>query len=242
MTAGLVNVSRAVDAVMKSFASCFLRLLGFLAAAIGPSLWIGNAGAQNPAAVPTTVQLPTFHYFYSTGTIVVPDGGDALLGGISSSASGRVERGIPGLPSRPFTNSATGTTTGAGNVSVSAQIHDLEAMDQALLSQTAQGTGFHPPMATPQQLAAAKQAGEQLHSVAAIRAQQAAEDAAHEREAAAALARGLQLQNEGKLTVAKIYFQMAVRQSSANGDVHKQAVAALASMQQTKAAGKVAGQ
>lgn len=216
--------------------------LGLIVGAIGPGLWIGNAAAQNAAAVPTTVQLPTFHYFYSTGTVVVPDGGDTFLGGIGSSASGRVERGIPGLPSRPFTNSATGTTTGAGNVSVSAQIHDLEAMDQALLGQTAQGTAFHPPMATPQQLAAIKQAGEPLHSVAAIRAQQAAEDAAHEREAAAALVRGQQLQSEGKLSVAKVYFEMAVRQSNVGGNVHKQAVAALANMQQTKATGKVAGQ
>lgn len=227
---------------MKNFVFCSVWVLGLVAGAMLPGLWTGNAAAQNAAAVPTTVQLPTFHYFYSTGTVVVPDGGDTFLGGIGSSASGRVERGIPGLPSRPFTNSATGTTTGAGNVSVSAQIHDLEAMDQALLSQIAQETAFHPPMATPQQLAAAKQAGEPLHSVAAIRAQQAAEDAAHEREAAAALVRGQQLQSEGKLSVAKVYFEMAVRQSNVGGNVHKQAVAALASVQQTKATDKVAGQ
>src|SRR5262245_60381106 len=114
---------------MKNCVSRLACALGLIAGAIGPGLWIGNAAAQNAAAVPTTVQLPTFHYFYSTGTVVVPDGGDTFLGGIGSSASGRVERGIPGLPSRPFTNSAIGTTTGAGNVSVSAQIHDLEAMD-----------------------------------------------------------------------------------------------------------------
>ena len=227
---------------MKNIVSSLVCSVSMVVGAMGPGLWTGNAAAQNAAAVPTTVQLPTFHYFYSTGTVVVPDGGDVLLGGIGSSASGRVERGIPGLPSRPFTNSATGTMTGAGNVSVSAQIRDLEAMDQALLSQTAQGTAFQPPMATPQQLAAAKQTGEPLRSVAAIRAQQAAEDATREREAAAALAQGRQLQSEGKLSVAKIYFELAVRKSSPSGDVHKQAVAALATMQQTKATGKVAGQ
>src|SRR5215467_5980073 len=118
---------------MKNLILRFVGVASLVVGAIGPWDWSKNAVAQGGAAVPTTVQLPTFHYFYSTGTVVVPDGGDAFLGGVSGSASGRTERGIPGLPSRPFTNGAIGSTTAAGGVSVSAQIHDLDAMDQALL-------------------------------------------------------------------------------------------------------------
>jgi hypothetical protein len=84
--------------------------------AVAVSLWAVEALAQTTApAVPSTVQLPTFHFFTSTGTVVVPDGGDAFLGGVGGSAAGRVDRGIPGLPSRPFTNSAIGSATGASN-------------------------------------------------------------------------------------------------------------------------------
>src|SRR5499427_8702463 len=81
------------------------------------------------------VQLPTFHFFTLSTTVSVPDGGDAMLGGVSRSSSGRIQRGIPGLPSQPFDNVATGRATGTSNVSASATIHDFEAMDKALLGQ-----------------------------------------------------------------------------------------------------------
>jgi len=80
---------------------------------------------------------------------------------------------------------------------------------------------------------------EKLQSIAAIRAELAAEDAARDREAAESLQRARQVLAEGKTSVAKVYFQTAVRQASADGDVHKQAVAALAALE-AKSAGKVA--
>jgi hypothetical protein len=202
-------------------------------------VWASRAAAQG--TVPTTVQLPTFHYFTSTGSLLVPDGGEAFLGGVGSSAAGGTERGIPGLPSRPFTNSAIGATTGASNVCVSAQIHDFEAMDQVLLG-TATSDAVRPPLARREERVAAQRDGNSLQSVAALRAQVAAEDAARDLEAAKALERGRQLLAAGKTGMAKIYFQSALKQSSPTGEVHKQSVTALAGLEQGKNAGTVAGQ
>ena len=170
-----------------------------------------------PAQVPTTVQLPTFHYFTSTGTVVVPDGGEAFLGGIGSAAAGRTEQGILGLPSRPFTNSSIGSSTGAGNVSVSAQIHDFEAMDRAVLGETADGSEVRPSLAGSRLLAATKLGPEPIMSVAAIRAQMAAADAAGDKLAAAAMASGREMLAAGKVGVARIYFESAVKQASPSG-------------------------
>jgi hypothetical protein len=197
---------------------------------------VAQNGVQNSAQVPTTVQLPTFHYFTSTGSVLVPDGGDVFLGGIGGAAAGRTQQGIPGLPSRPFTNSATGSSVGASSVSVSAQIHDFDAMDKALLGGAVAGNDFHPPLA----MMKADAGG--LQSVAAIRAQQAADDAARDRLAGADLERGRELVVAGKFGVAKIYFQTAAKQAVPGGDVYKQSLTALAGLEQSKAAAKVAGQ
>jgi hypothetical protein len=227
--------------VLRWISSCCVPLAAaaILSFLIHESLAQTGAPVVAGAAVPGTVQLPTFHFFTNTGTVVVPDGGDAFLGGVSSSAAGRVDRGIPGLPSRPFTNNAIGSSTAAGNVSVSAQIHDLEAMDQALLGQAVSSDSVRLPLARPQQLAAAKQNGQALQSVAAIKAQMAAEDAAKDQRAATDLERGRQQIAAGKPGVAKIYFQSAAKQAATGSDVQKQA---LAGLQQVEAKGKVAGQ
>ena len=184
------------------------------------------------------VQLPTFHFFSLSTTVSVPDGGDAAFGGISRSSAGRAQSGILGLPGRPFDSVATGRAVGAGNVSASATIHDLEAMDRALLaeSQKASIAGRADVVNATRQASAAP-----LQSIAAIRDQQASEDASRQQEATAALARGRQLLAEGKPNVAKIYFQTAIKKSMAASDVHQQAVAALRSIEPAKAAGTLAG-
>jgi hypothetical protein len=224
---------------MKSFAAGSIRTLVGWSMAPVAVFWVNLAVAQNPAAqVPTTVQLPTFHYFTSTGTVLVPDGGEAFLGGISGSTAGRSEQGIPGLPSRPFTNSAIGSSTSAGNVSVSAQIHDFEALDQALLGKTGDDVA-RSSLAGNRLLAATKLGPEPLVSVATIRAQLADADAAGDKLAAAALASGREMLTAGKLGVARIYFESAAKQASPNGEVHRQAVAAL---EQVRAPVKIAGQ
>ena len=82
-----------------------------------------------PAA--TTVQLPTFSFFTISTTVSVPDSGDAYLGGVGGGRSGSRSSG-PGLGNR-----AGGSGIDAGGVSVAAQIHDLGAMDRALLAEAA---------------------------------------------------------------------------------------------------------
>jgi len=191
------------------------------------------------SAAGQAVQLPTFHFFTLSTTVSVPDGGDMLLGGVSRSSSGRIQRGIPGLPSQPFDNVATGRATGTSNVSASAKIHDFEAMEKSLegaggRAQGAVGQGRGAIVSRP------KSDGP-VQSIAAIRAQQAAEDAARQQEAAATLARGRELLAEGKTNVAKIYFQSAVKKSTDKSDVHEQALAALRSIEQASATGRLAG-
>jgi hypothetical protein len=215
-------------------------------AATAIHLAANSAAAQaNRANVPMVVQLPTFHFFTVDTTVLVPDGGDAFLGGINSGGAANQQSGIPGLGGRPFTNSAMATSTAASGASVSAQIHDLDAMDKALLGSDVQGIAFHPPLALPQQLAAALAPSAtdsgRLQSVAAIRAQRAGEDAAADRQATADLERGRQLLAAGKTGVAKIYFRTAAREASPPGEIHRQAVAALADAEKAKTAANVAG-
>lgn len=201
-----------------------------------------------PDAKAQTVQLPTFHFFSVNTTVSVPDGGDVLLGGIGRSASGRSERGIPGMPIRPFDNVATGRTTGASNISVSAQIHDFDAMERALLGSDIVSTApVRPPLATAPaaqlavKIGSAPVAGSApVGSVAALKAQVAVEDAAREKDAAASLARGRQLLAEGKTSLAKTYCQIAARNSTA--EVRQQALATLQEIERSKAATKIAGQ
>jgi hypothetical protein len=205
-----------------------------------------SAAAQaNRANVPTVVQLPTFHFFTVDTTVLVPDGGDAFLGGVNSGSAASQQSGIPGLGGRPFTNSAMASSAAASGVSVSAQIHDFDAMDKALLGGEAQGFAFHPPLTLPPQLSAALAPSatdsSRLQSVAAIRSQQAAQDAASDHLAATDLARGQELLSVGKTGVAIIYFQTAARESSPTNKVHRQALAALANAEKAKITGSVAG-
>ncbi|HZZ27258.1 MAG TPA: hypothetical protein VFE46_04560 [Pirellulales bacterium] len=222
---------------MKSILpACVLRrTLGLVAGLAILHLWTGEAAAQ-------TVQLPSFHYFAVDTTVLVPDGGDAFLGGASSSSFGRSERGIPGFSGPPFVNTAIGTTTGASNVSVSAQIHDFGAMEDALIGPPSFQTDVSAWHLSASQQAAIAVPNPALQSVAALKAEQAAENVAADEQAAAALARGRQWVAQHKLGVAKIYFQNAAKQASPAGEVRQQALAALTAIEQSQAAGKVAGQ
>src|SRR5438552_396063 len=105
--------------------------------------------AASIASAQETIQLPQFHYSTVNTTVLVPDQGEVLLGGFNSAQDGRKEFGVPMLSKfpvlgRPFTNSAIGQTRGASRFSVKAQIHDFEAMDQALLAEAARRRGEAP--------------------------------------------------------------------------------------------------
>jgi hypothetical protein len=79
--------------------------------------------------LPSVVQLPSFRTFSYSGTVVVPDGGSAYLGGNRTSLSGSSRRGL----SRGF-----GFSQGISQASVTATIIDLDEIDRHLLGATPQ--------------------------------------------------------------------------------------------------------
>jgi len=102
---------------------------------IGALLCASTATAQ----APTTVQLPTFHEFSVSTTVVVPDRGGMLLGGVSSSSQSSLSRGVPGASKIPgagrlFGNRAIGRETSTSTASVHAWIHNLDELDAATLA------------------------------------------------------------------------------------------------------------
>jgi hypothetical protein len=118
---------------------------------------------------------------------------------------------------------------------VGAKIHDLQAMDTAILGQTAGENRV------PFQGARGEGRGTSANdSIVSLKAKAAADDAARQQEAADNLAHAKQLQAEGKSGVAKIYFQLAYKQ--ATGEVQQQALAGLQSLNRPKAAVTVSGQ
>ena len=76
------------------------------------------------------VQLPTISTFSYSGTVVVPDGGAALLGGNRFSASGSTRRGGIG--------SNIGSSQSISQATVRANIIDLDEMDRQVLGMTPQ--------------------------------------------------------------------------------------------------------
>ena len=153
-----------------------------------------------------TVQLPTFQQFALGTTVVVPDRGGMSLGGSRSSASGASRFGAPGLRG----NRATGSAVQAGGMSASVQIHDFQAMDQALLEQAAT-------------LRAVRGDQSSLRSLADIRREKASAAKPPVDDAHALIARADQASAAGRIGAAKIYLQMAARR--ATGALQKEAVA-----------------
>jgi hypothetical protein len=201
------------------------------------------------------VQLPTFNFFTVNTTVEVPDSGAGFVGGVGSGASGCSEQGIPGLGSRLFFNVA-GDRAGGG-LSVSAEIHDFDAMDRQLLgadfdrhsSEEAAADAaivrklpimlrpFVANRASQQSPLAVDAAGGS--SLADIRRQQTAEDSAAQSDAQRLFDQAVELQTAGKLGVAKVFYQMAARR--ATGDLKRRAQAAiieLSTQQQSASAGR----
>jgi len=198
-----------------------LTTAGRLAAQAVP--FRGAVGAPIGA---TSVQLPTFNFFAISTSVEVPDGGEAFLGGNSSSSTGSSQRGIPGLGFRPFTNSAGASAGHGGSMSVKVTIHDFDAMDKALLGKdfynttdTAASGSAQPPATV---LATDAVGGS---SLADIRRQQSAEDAAAARSVQAIIDQGRAYEAAGKPGLAKIQYRMAAHR--ATGALQQQALADL---------------
>ncbi len=199
-----------------------------------------------------TLQLPTFTFFSVSTTVSVPDGGGAFLGGIDRAATGRNEFGVPGLPFPGFQSRSIGQDMGASNVWAKVTIHDLDAMDQAILNSpspndfsSVSSRGWNnmasfpvAPRAIPSlspngvslagnwrtEASAAPAGGK----VAAEEKDRDAQRATRSTEAESYYARGQKAEADGKPNVAKIYYQMASRR--ATGDFKRQIEARLDSI------------
>lgn len=201
-------------------------LLAWLPAA--EALGQQNVYALTPQSA--AVQLPTFSFFGVGTTVSVPDRGRTYLGGINRAADGMSQFGAPLMP---FGNRAFGSERSAANTSVSVYVHDFEAMDEYLLSQpTAFNSGARPrvPDAWQQRFDAAQAgtAAPPAASLEQLRAQHAREEQARSDEAVALYARAQTAERDGKIGVARVYYQMAVRR--ATGNLKAEIAARLASL------------
>jgi hypothetical protein len=96
-------------------------------------LWLSPANGQ-------VVQLPTFESFSISTTVVVPDRGTALLGGVDRAYYDSTWAGVPFLDKMPglgrlFGNRSVTGGASSSSVSVTATIIDLQAMDEAVLAE-----------------------------------------------------------------------------------------------------------
>lgn len=161
------------------------------------------ARAQNEPGL--VVQLPTVSLFSVQTTVSVPDSGGAYLGGLGYAAGGQTYLGSPLLP---WAQRASGGVRRHHSLVVRATVHDLEAVDEAVLQQAAR-------------LALAEQGGKGLRhgggssaetpvaSLTELRRRKAALHAARQQEAQAMYERGQQALAEGKVHAARGWFRMA---------------------------------
>jgi hypothetical protein len=203
------------------------------------------------AASGQTVQLPTFQFFSVSTTVSVPDNGGAFMGGINRAATGRNEFGVPGITFPGFQNRSIGQDMSASNVWAHVTIHDFDAMDQAILNSPSPNDFANvgsssrwktnidlPPVPRVMptiRLEDVNLAGDWRNKPAAPASNVAAEEADRDArratrssEADNYFARGQQAEADGKLSVAKVYYQMAVRRAS--GDIKQQVQARLDSL------------
>jgi hypothetical protein len=192
----------------------------------------------------TTVQLPTFSVFSVQTTVSVPDSGDGALGGIQRGFDSSIERGLSPLRARAIASSKA-----AGGVSVSATIIDHDEIDRALLAAAARrGEAVDPatPKATAISKAVARSdsraagSGSADHiasaatssylpdSLAAIRERNVAVASERASELASYFAQAKKAEADGKLAMAKVYYQMVARRDT--GSLKQQAEERLAAL------------
>ena len=199
----------------------------WVAGTAGLWLVVGLFGRVH-AQAPTTVQMPTFHSFSVGTSVLVPDRGSTMLGGIDYARSGSTTRGVPGFSrasgaNRLFKSRAFGFETGRSAASVSAWIHDMSAMDAAVLADAAARRGVAPSETDPSAMATTSETTRAARdfvassatrgdaSIASIKAQQAAERANVDREVLELIRQGDAAAESGKPGLARLFYQQAHR-------------------------------
>lgn len=176
---------------------------------------VAACGQSALAQQGVTVQLPTFSFFSVATTVVVPDRGGMYMGGVgrASSGSNRFGPSLPGQSAFGFERHATG-------MHVSAQIHDLRAMDEAIRGKSG------PVVAGLGNAQNAKV--DPLPSLQEIAQQQRANERSQQAEALEFLKRAKEAQTAGKFSLAKTYLQMGLRR--AQGSLREEISAHLANL------------
>lgn len=151
------------------------------------------------AAQGLTVQQPVVGSFGANTTLSVPDRGRALVGSVNSAAMGRVTYGP--LPS----GSALGLQTRSSSLSASVFIHDLQAMDEALLSAP---TGLTKTNQSPWEERLAQRQGRSAAPSQNTPPPAPAARADHWEKLA------LQAESRGKQQVAQVYWRLAAKEGS----------------------------
>jgi hypothetical protein len=142
----------------------------------------------------------------------------------------------------PIRNRGLSSSRMTSGISVSATVIDHEAIDRAILAAAADKHAPSADVAGPKAATLAKSVGRSESiampvgsaaeplpgSVAAIREQNRADQIAKDRELAGLFAQAQQAEADGKLAVAKVYYQMVVRRDS--GQLKQQAAARLAAL------------
>ncbi|MBL8890713.1 MAG: hypothetical protein JNL67_12110 [Planctomycetaceae bacterium] len=101
----------------------------FIWTSIGLIIGLGEQAAWGQV----TVQLPQFRRFQVNGSVMVPDGGSAYMGGISRSGAGSRQSGV--VPFRPFANRTIGGESGNAVVVTSVEVFSLRDMEAQLMGQ-----------------------------------------------------------------------------------------------------------
>ena len=161
-------------------------------------------------AAAQTIQLPSFSSFSVNTTVVVPDGGTAVIGGTGRAYSGANR--FNGISRQQ----AIGVQRQTSTLSVTANVHDPQAADEALLRKArarraGQAAGAGQPAPAVDLALSSDDAG--LKSVAELRRERAAALAAGDRETLELVAKARRAQRDGKDSLARLYLRTAAREA-----------------------------
>jgi len=179
-----------------------------------PSFTAPGFSVVPPPQSATTVQLPTFQFFTVSTSVMVPDSGAGVVGGRRQRSLGTNHYSSPFFgPQR-----ATGSAVGGSQVQVRAQIHDMTEYDRALLVQSGGGVSSNSPSPPAIRSTTSTSTADvpPVGSVADARRQREEELAKADRVALDHYQRGQQAEAEGRFSLAKAYYQMAIGKASAS--------------------------
>jgi len=157
-----------------------------------------------------TVQLPTYQTFTTGGTVWVPDGGAAVLGGLGRRAVADRQFGAPlGLP----TARAGARRQSAVVGQVTATVHDLSAGEPLELRGPSDRASVADSQRTGWAAARESSAARPAPSVAEARRLREADRAARQGKAQESFERGRAAEKAGKKGAAKIFYQTALAEA-----------------------------